>query len=142
MFLSRIAAMIVVMALVVLTFLGCGEGPPQFDPATRYSPESLAKELVFQIHSLDPNAKGNVVVEEVPDTRKTAATREPVTTKKGPATTLQALLDDIVEKAGSVPNSTRSQACKKVAEILAQEPSISEADKKTIADRLGVVKDH
>ncbi len=135
---SRILAMATVTVVVMLSFLGCGD-EPQFDPATKYTPETLAQELVFRYKSLDkPGVAVPADKPEGPAEKGEAAARKGVdATKAAPANTLDGLLKDISLKAASIPGLSPAQASGKVAEIAVKDPAISEADKKIIAERLG-----
>src|SRR5947209_3180523 len=131
---SRILATATATVAVVLTMVGCGGGEPQFDASTKYSPQTLAQELAFRCRSLDRSNPG-----EKPDgytTKAGAVTKGGAATKAAQANTLDGLLDDVIAKAATIPGMSRAEACKKVAAEAAKDPSISEADKKAIADRL------
>ena len=132
---SRILALATATVAVVLTFVGCGGGEPQFDPSTKYSAASLAQEFSFRYKSLDRSpareASGGVV------TKGGAVAKGGALTKAAPTNTLDALLDDVITKAATIPGLSPAEASKKLADELAKDPKIAEADKKTIADKLG-----
>jgi hypothetical protein len=138
---SRTLAMAAATAAVVLTFLGCNGGEPQFDPATKYSPASLAQEFAFRYQSLD---RSKPAVDQ-PDGVKTGSGELKKTagaaTKAARPNTLDALLDDVVTKAATIPNLSPADARKKVAEEIAKDPAIAEADKKLVADKLARASD-
>ena len=139
---SRILAMTVVTAAVIVSFLGCDGGEPQFDPATKYSIGSLAQEFALRYKSLDRSKSGLVgeQTDGVP-TKSGAVTKKGAVAKAAPANTLDALLGDVIAKAGSIPGLSHSSACRKVAEEVAKDATFSEADQKIIADKLGQVTD-
>ena len=128
--LRRLAA----LSLVALPLLGpgCG-GEPTFDPATAYSPESLAAELTFRYKDLDP-AKRN----QPKAARPTAATKDAraAATKQGPATTLDDLVRETAAKADLVPGMARPEAIRKVAEAVEKDETVAPDDRKAIAERL------
>lgn len=137
---SRILALATATVAVVLTFVGCGGGEPQFDPSTKYSAASLAQEFSFRYQSLDRSLarvaaepSGGIV------SKKGAVTKGGAVTKAAQTNTLDALLDDTITKAATIPGLSQAEACKKVAEQLANDPKISDTDKKAIADKLSKV---
>ena len=130
---------IIATAVVLLSIVGCG-GDVKFDPATSYSPESLAQEFVFRYKSIDPaapSAEPPTPSSDGPAQKKAAGP----TTKKAPVSTVGGLLDESIEKASMIPGMTHAEARSKLADILAKDPAISESDKKIIADRLAAAKD-
>ncbi len=124
---------------VASSIIGCGPGEPRFDPATRYSPGSLAQELAFRYKSLDPAAAGPKTDGSAPKTG--AVTKGGAQAKAAQATTLDGLLDDVIAKAAKIPALSHAQACEKVAEEVAKDPTFTDADKKVIADKLASVTD-
>ena len=139
---SRILAMAAATVAVVVSFVGCGGGEPQFDPSTRYSPGSLAREFAFRYKSLDRSNPG--VAAGLPGgvaTKSGAAIKGADATKAAPAGTLDALLGDVIAKASLIPGLSHAEACKKVADEVARDPTFSDADKKVVVDKLGKVTD-
>ena len=141
----RIFALAVATVAVLVSIVGCGGGEPQFDPSTKYSTGSLAQEFAFRYKALDRSKPA--VVAEKPEGVPTKAKGAAVTKGGGPATkaarstTLDALLGDVIAKAAMIPDLSHAEACKKVAEEVANDPTFSVADKKIIADRLGQATD-
>ena len=121
--------------VVALALLGCGDGGTAFDPATSYSPESLATELAFRYRSLDPDRRD--VPKPRPSRKPEAASKTAkAETKQAQATTLDELVRETLAKAGSIPGLSRSEAAGRIAEAVGKDPSVAEADRKVIVDRL------
>ena len=136
----RVLAMTAATLAVIISFLGCGSTEPQFDPATKYSPASLAREFSFRYKSLDRSKPES----DKPDgvvIKGGAVTKTGAATKAARPDTFAALLQDVIEKASKIPGMTQSQACKEVAEEVAKDPTFTDADKKTVAEKLGQVND-
>jgi hypothetical protein len=130
---SRIVAMAASAAVVVL-FLGCGE-KPVFDPATAYSPESLALELSFRYKTID--RKEDDAVQDPGAVTKSGVTKGGgAATKQAGTQTFRGLIEDISGKIGRIPGISRAEVAKKVVGLVSKDPSIPGADRKTIADKL------
>ena len=126
----------VAATVVALALLGCGDGGPAFDPSARYSPESLAGELVFRYRSLHPDRR-DVPKPRPVRTRPEAASKSArAATKEDQATTLDELVRETLTKAGSIPDLSRPDAVGRIAEAVAKDASVPEADRKRIIDRL------
>ncbi len=124
----------VIVAATLVT--GCGDSSTTFDAASTYSPESLARELVFRYKTLNPDRR-NVRAARPARKPDAAATKEAKSaTKEAQATTLDELIRDASTKAESIPNMTPAEAIRKMADEVGKDASIPEADRKTIADRL------
>ena len=136
-FATAYVALALALALA-LACVGCGDQTPRFDPAINYTADTLAREFLFAYKDLKMN--GPAIKSKGPKERPEAATKGgAATTKAAPAATLDGLLKEVIIKAASIPGLSLDEACKKVAEIAVKDPAFSEADKKTITDRLGQV---
>jgi hypothetical protein len=125
---------------VAVAFVGCDD-TPKFDPAVQYSADTLAKEFLYGYGELK-TVNGSAVRSQAPKGRPEAAAKEAATkgeaaTKKAAISTLDDLIGETLRKAALIPGTSTADACKKVVEEVAKDPSIPEPDKKIIADKLG-----
>ncbi len=138
----------VVGVVLGLAFLASGCGVrPEFDRAAAYTPESLAQEAVFRYRGLNPEARKSTRKTRV-SKAKTAAEREseetatrknqgaPTTKKRSGAATLDDLLDDLSTKLDRIAGLSRADACKKLVEAVASDPTLGENDRKSFSARL------
>jgi hypothetical protein len=134
----------ILAAVVGLAAPGCGPEAPIHDPATRYTPESLAQELVFRFNALKPGAKalskgGPVKKDKEAEARAQTKSKEP--TKQAADPTLDGLLAEIDAKARLVSGTTRPETLKKVSSLVAAHPSVTGADKRLLAEGMGRLAD-
>lgn len=134
---SRILALTLATVGVIVSFLGCAGSEPQSDPLTKYSVDSLTKEFAFRYKTVDrskPSEKPDGVV-----TKTGAVTKKGAATKAAKADTFDAILADVIAKAGTIPGLSHAQACKQLAEQVAKDATFSAADKTLIAEKLNQV---
>ncbi len=132
MFLRVLAATAVAVAVAVAP--GCGPEAPKFDPATRYTPDSLAQELAFRLKALGPRRSA-----ARPSTRKAVGRevgKSAEATKAAPAETLDDLVAETARKANTIPGLPTAEALKQVADAIGRETSIAEPDRRRIAELL------
>jgi hypothetical protein len=128
------------ITIAAVGFVGCDDSP-RFDPAVQYSADTLAKEFLYEYSQLKTKDGGAVrsktgKIKDTPEVTKEAAKGSPAT-KKAEAASLDELIGQTLRKAKLIPGTTPADACKKVVEEVANDPSIPEADKKVIAEGLG-----
>ncbi len=130
---------------------GCGPAVVEYDKAARYTPESLAQELVIRFQALSPTAKISTRKPKVnPAAEKKriervdrAALAEkkggggPGAKKRKGAPTLDDVIDDIGEKLDRLEGTSRPDACRKMIDTIADDQSLSASDKKTLTDLVG-----
>jgi hypothetical protein len=135
---ARVVTLLVTGTIPAL-WAGCGSDSPAFDPSAQYTPESLAQELAFRFRALPGEAKK---VSSRRGRRQAAPLKERDLAKSGEAQkkalpqTADALLDDIARKIRAVPGVSPSDACKKVAEAVRQDGSLSSKDRDDLARQL------
>jgi hypothetical protein len=146
-----VAASTVLMIVVPAIVPGCGPGSPDIDKATRYTPESLASELAFRYHALNADAKTST---RKVKTRAEKAAAEKLAhgnksqTKgggvkkaaKGP-TTIDDVLEDVDHKLDLIKDMTRPEACRKMADTISKDSSLTESDKKSLSELVGRLAD-
>ena len=127
-----------VLAALSLWAPGCGPETPRFDASTRYSPESLAKELLFRARAIKSGAEPpGHDRDDVPGGADTkASSKATAASKKAPARTLDELLDEVAAKAGLIPGMTQAQAIGRVAEEVSKDQATEASEKQRIADGL------
>jgi hypothetical protein len=121
-------------AAVVITLLGCVDGDPKFDPAASYSPESLAQELSFRYKMIDRTKDDTVG--DPGAVGKSGVTKGGAASKKARTDTFGGMIEEISGKIGLIPGMSRAEAAKRVVELVSGDPSIPEADRKTIAEKM------
>jgi hypothetical protein len=130
--------------MITLALGGC-DNTPRFDPAVQYSANTLAKEFVYaygELKKIDGSAVRSSIPKERPEAvAKEAATKGEALTKKAPIASLDELIGDTIRKASLIPGTSKADACKKVIDEVAKDPSIPEGDKKIIAEKLGQATD-
>ncbi len=144
------ASMAVVLGVAAVS-QGCGPAPVEVDPATRYTPESLAQELILRFQALNPSAKtSRRAVRVNPDAEKTRAERlehavqaekkgggGPGEKKRKGAPTIDDVIDDVAHKLNLLSGTSRTDACRKMIEAISGESSLTANEKKTLTDLIG-----
>ena len=139
------AAMVLILAIVGP---GCGGDTPEYDKAATYTPESLAQELIIRYRALNPDSRtfsrrpknkkseaGSTVRAELD---KKGAVRTP---KKRASATIDDVLDDIDSKIALVKGTSPAETTKKMSETIASDGSLSDSEKKTLAELVGRLAD-
>jgi hypothetical protein len=145
------AAIVAVLALALTTTApGCNPGESGVDRSALYSPESLAAELSFRYRDLKPEARKltrDVAPQARPGDRERARQiDEKVEQKKGGGDEtpkkrsgprdLDDVMDDVNAKIDKVPGTPRPEVYTRMIDALSRDGSLSEADRKLLADRL------
>jgi hypothetical protein len=129
---------------------GCGPGSLDVDKAALYTPESLASELAFRYRSLHADAKKSTRPAKSDKAAAERLERATKVEKKGGAvkkkattgpTTIDDVLDDIDRKLDLIKETSRPEACRKMAETISQDGSLTESDKKALAEFVGKLAD-
>ncbi len=146
---AKVAAAAIFMSLLTALGLSCGPGDPDVDKAALYTPESLASELAFRFRELNPDARSvaaryrrNPKVEKDLAERRArsesaknkAAGGAPAKKKQTGPPTLDDLLADIDSKLDLIRGVSRSDACKKMAETISRDSSLSDGDKQRLKE--------
>jgi hypothetical protein len=143
-------AVAIALGLLISSFSsGCGPAETAFDKSAQYTPDSLAEELAYRYRGLKPEAKKST--RRAVSTAKSAKTSADLdrarlaekkggdfaTTKKqtGP-TTIDDVLDDISSKLDQISGATRAESCRRMAESLSKDNSLSDADKRLLSEKL------
>jgi hypothetical protein len=145
----KVAATAIFMSLLTTLGLSCGPGEPEVDKAALYTPESLASELAYRYRQLNPDAR-SAAVRYRPDPRKEKALQErqgraeqaknkatggaPAKKKQTGPPTLDDLLADIDSKLDLIRGVSRADACKKMAETISGDSSLSDGDKQRLKE--------
>jgi predicted RNase H-like nuclease len=144
------ASMVVVLAVAAVG-TGCGPAHVDVDPATRYTAESLAQELIVRFQALNPAAKtSRRAVRVNPAAEKTRAERleravqaekkgggGPGEKKRKGAPTIDDVIDDVDHKLDLLSGTSRSDACRKMIAAISAESSLTAGEKKTLSDLVG-----
>jgi hypothetical protein len=145
----KVAATAILMSLLTVLGLSCGPGEPEVDKAALYTPESLASELAYRYGQLNPDAR-SATVRYRRDPRKEKALQErqgraeqaknktlggaPAKKKQTGPPTLDDLLADIDSKLDLIRGASRADACKKMAETISADSSLSDGDKQRLKE--------
>jgi hypothetical protein len=141
------AALALVLLLPALGS-GCGPATHEVDQAALYTPESLAQELAFRYRALSPaaqkaptrsrsRAKPAKSLAQLDAAEKLEKKAKDVTTaKQARIQSLDGLLDDIEGKLDRIKGTSRADACRKMAETIVKEGSLTESDKKLLSEKL------
>jgi hypothetical protein len=141
-----VAASTVLMLVVPAIVPGCGPGDLEVDKAALYTPESLASELALRYQALNADAKKSTRKRSRSD--KAAAEKREHGTKsqtkgggvkkaaKGP-TTIDDVLEDIDSKLDMIKGVSRPEACRKMTDAISKDSSLTEGDKKSLAELVG-----
>jgi hypothetical protein len=128
---------------------GCGPGTPQVDSAALYTPESLAGELSLRYRTLKPEArkltrgadagpraaKRAAALDRARQAEKKGGGSDVPSKRTGPAT-LDDVMADIDAKIDKVPGTPRAVTCRKMAEAIETDSSLSAEDKALLSGRL------
>jgi hypothetical protein len=145
-----VAASTVLMLAVPVLVPGCGPGDLEVDKAALYTPESLASELAFRYQALNADAKKST--RKLSRSDKAAAEKRERGTKsqtkgggakktaKGP-TTIDDVLEDIDHKLDLIKGVPRPEACRKMTDAISKDSSLTEGDKKSLAELVGRLAD-
>jgi hypothetical protein len=139
-----------VLAFVIpIAGLSCGPGAPEVDKAALYTPESLAQELAFRYRALSPEAKKaptrsrvrsqpkkSIAQLESAESRQTKGKSAETPTKKARTQDLDALLDEIEGKLNRIQGMSRSDACWKMSDTIANDRTLSDSDKSLLAEKI------
>jgi hypothetical protein len=148
--LMLVAASTVLMLVVPAIVPGCSSGNLEVDKAALYTPESLASELAFRYQALNADAKKST--RKLSRSDKAAAEKRERGTKsqtkgggvkktaKGP-TTIDVVLDDIDSKLDLIKGVSRPEACRKMTDAISRDSSLTQGDKKSLADLVGRLAD-
>ncbi|SIO66259.1 hypothetical protein SAMN05444166_8020 [Singulisphaera sp. GP187] len=126
-------------------FPGCGNNAVEFDKDAEHNPESLAQEFLFRYKALPDRAstrqKARIAAREkaeaaVPEAVDQTKSERGATTKKVAVPTLEGLLTETEERVAGVPGMSRTEAGRKVVELLAKETAITPDDLRLIRERL------
>jgi predicted RNase H-like nuclease len=148
---GAVAASMVVVLVVAAVSQGCGPAPVEVDPATRYTPESLAQELIFRFQALNPSAKtSRRAIRVNPSAEKARAERleravqaekkgggGPGEKKRKGAPTIDDVIDDVDHKLNLLTGTSRSDACRKMIDAISGESSLTADEKKNLSDLVG-----
>jgi hypothetical protein len=141
-----VAASTVLMLAVPAIVPGCGPTTLDVDKAALYTPESLASELALRYQALNADAKKST--RKLSRSDKAAAEKRERGTKsqtkgggvkktaKGP-TTIDDVLEDIDNKLGLIKGVSRPEACRKMTDAISKDSSLTEGDKKSLAELVG-----
>jgi hypothetical protein len=142
-----VAASTVLMLVVPAIVPGCGPGDLEVDKAALYTPESLASELAFRYVALNADAKKST--RKLSRSDKAAAEKRERGTKsqtkgggvkkkapQGPRT-IDDVLEDIDSKLDLIKGVPRPEACRKMTDAISKDSSLTEGDKKSLADLVG-----
>lgn len=117
----------------------------EYTPPVPYTADTLAREFLTNYGDLKPKKGGPAARspsrKNRPEAPSKAAAKGDAQTKQGESATLDDLLAETIRKAGEIPGTSRSAACKKVVEVVNKAPSVSAGDKTIIAEKLGSVVD-
>jgi hypothetical protein len=145
---KAVAAAIFVPLLTVLG-LSCAPDEPEVDRAALYTPESLAGELAYRFHQLNPDVKSAAVrYKRNPKSDKDLAERRersepaknkalggaPARKKQTGPTTLDDLLADFDSKLDLIRGVSRADTCKKMVETISADSSLSDVDKQRLKE--------
>jgi predicted RNase H-like nuclease len=147
---AAVASMVVVLVVAAVA-TGCGPALVDVDPATRYTAESLAQELIVRFQALNPSAKtSRRAVRVNPSAEKARAERleravsaekkgggGPGEKKRKGAPTIDDVIDDVDHKLDLLSGTSRSDACRKMIEAISGESSLTADEKKTLSDLVG-----
>ncbi|WP_422932010.1 hypothetical protein [Singulisphaera sp. PoT] len=121
--------------LLALFSAGCGN-TVEPDPASKYTPDSLAQVLIFRARDMTPSARKTpkaTTKKASPEEQTKAATTQ---TKKAFAATIDDVVDETVEKFSLVPGMTKSEVFSKVRAKVSADASLSEPVKKNLLEAL------
>jgi hypothetical protein len=140
MFDSKASAKPTLLVAVAMLLGGCGLEEPIFDPATSYSPETLARDVISRFAKMSPSVKSAPARKPsgpvAKETAKGAKFKEMEATKTAEAPSLDALVEEASSKASLVSSMSRRDVLRKVAEIVAADKSLADGDRKILAERL------
>jgi hypothetical protein len=145
------AASMVLTLLLATLGAGCGPGAAEVDKAALYTPESLASEFAYRFRQLDPDARTAAVrykrsregqkdaerLARVDQAKNKTSGGAPAKKKQAGPRTLDDLLADIDGKLDLIKGVSRADACRKMAETISRDTSISEDDRKRLTDLVG-----
>jgi hypothetical protein len=135
----------VAASVLALAWSGCGGGAPEFAPETKYTPESIAQELIFRYRALGEGdqkitaAAGRGKASKAPSKERNAEkvqAKSGEATKAAPVRTADSLLDEIAGKVRSLPTSPAADAFKKVADAVRADTTMTPAVRDGLTGRL------
>jgi hypothetical protein len=144
-------AVAIALGLLLSSFSsGCGPAETAFDKAAQYTPDSLAEELAYRYRGLKPESKKSTrrAVSTAKSAKRAAdLDRARLAEKKGgdtPTTkkkqtgppTIDDVLDDISSKLDQITGASRAESCRRMAESLSKDNSLSDADKQLLSEKL------
>jgi hypothetical protein len=127
--------------LVAVGLSACGSRL-EYRPPISYTADTLAQEFLSSYGDLKPKKPGGSTARSPkPKLRPEALAKEAAKgdpqTKQAEGATLDELIAETLRKAAEIPGTSRADACRKVVEVVTKDPSVSEGDKKIIAEKLG-----
>jgi hypothetical protein len=143
---SRNRSSIVIAVAAVVVWLpilnaGCSSELTDYDQAANYTPESIGQELILRFRALNPDAKaatpraGKKSAEGALISRRKEEKKVVLRAAKSKgSTSLDDVIDDIDHKITLVKGSTRAETTRKVLSIIASDPSLNDAEKKTLTE--------
>jgi hypothetical protein len=129
-------------ALAVAVGLSACGNRLEYRTPISYTADTLAQEFLSSYGDLKPKKpEGPTARSPKPklrpqDLAKEAAKGDPQT-KQAEGATLDELIAETLRKAAQIPGTSRADACNKVVEVIRKDPSVSEGDKRIIAEKLG-----
>lgn len=143
-------SMALTLALAALA-PGCSPATLDVDKAALYTPESLAQELVVRFHALNPSAKTqshrlktNPAADKQRAERLARAEKAekkgggtPGAKKRQGAPTIDDLIADVNDKLDRIEGTSRAEACKKMRDAISKDNSVTDSERKTLADIVG-----
>jgi hypothetical protein len=149
---TKVAVSAILILPLVALGLSCGSDEPEVDKAALYTPESLASELAYRFHQLNPDARSAAVQYKTnprdgKDLAERRAQSEPAKNKAlggaparkkqtGPPT-LDDLLADIDGKLNLIEGVSRADACKIMIESISADSSVPDDDKQRLKELIG-----
>lgn len=130
---------IAIVTGATLVVVGCGQ-PVEFDPATEYTPEALAQELIFRVKTLKRSSKSSPknaqakIASRLPEKKGKAAGSE--TTKREIAGTIGDVVEETVEKFSLIKKTSSSEIRKIVADVVSKDKTLGEEDRRAILGEL------
>ncbi|WZO98498.1 hypothetical protein EP7_000078 [Isosphaeraceae bacterium EP7] len=135
----------VAAAALALAWSGCGGGAADFAPETKYTPETIAQELVFRYRALGEGdqkltaaagrGKNSRARSKERNAEKVQA-KSKEATKAAPVRTADSLLDEIASKVRSLPDAPAADSFKKVAAAVRADTTLTPAGRDNLAGRL------
>lgn len=141
--LSRPASTLGLAVTLVALAISCA-GEPEFNRETRYTPQTVAQELVFRFKALPVAGKTSTKVRKArksapaPNAEEKGAVKSQAKAapKKQLARTVDDLLDDVEAKVGLITGMPRTEALKKVIEAVSVDRTLDPDDRKMLTTRL------